>query len=162
MYKNELNVVFDHFKEKAYTEMDRALKKAIRKTAKELQERTKENAKAGIKTHNNHVSTADNYEEDDIENAVMVSKLQDRYDEDDIYMKVHVMGNGKPNSKTFRFRFLEKGTRERSYIDKKGTQHRLGRIVGKRYFGKAKRGIDPYPIFEAEIEKAIRKVNETA
>lgn len=160
---DDLNVVFNEFKKEVYTEVDKALRRAIRKTATQIKDRTIENAKAGIKTYNNHVSTKDNYEEDSILDAVRVGKMEDRYDEDDIYTKVHVMGNGKPNSKTFRFRFLEKGTRERKYTDKKGTDHSLGRIPKKgapaRYFKRAIQSIDPTPIFEEELQKAINNIN---
>lgn len=156
---DDLNVVFNEFKKEVYTEVDKALRRAIRKTATQIKDRTIENAKAGIKTYNNHVSTKDNYEEGNILDAVRVGKMEDRYDEDDIYTKVHVMGNGKPNSKTFRFRFLEKGTRTRSYTDKKGAQHNLGMITGRRYFKSARQSIDPTPIFEEELQKAINNIN---
>jgi len=156
---DDLNVVFNEFKKEVYTEVDKALRRAIRKTATQIKDRTIENAKAGIKTYNNHVSTKDNYEEYSILDAVRVGKMEDRYDEDDIYTKVHVMGNGKPNSKTFRFRFLEKGTRTRSYTDKKGAQHNLGMITGRRYFKRARQSIDPTPIFEEELQKAINNIN---
>jgi len=160
---DDLNVFFEEFKKEAYTEFDKALRRAIRKTATQIKDRTIENAKAGIKTYNNHASTKDNYEEGNILDAVRIGKMEDRYDEDDLYTKVHVMGDGKPNSKTFRFRFLEKGTRTRSYTDKKGAQHNLGRIPKNgspaRYFKRARQSIDPTPIFEEELQKAINNIN---
>ena len=156
---DDLNVVFYEFKKEVYTEVDKALRRAIRKTATQIKDRTIENAKAGIKTYNNHPSTKDNYEEGNILDAVRVGKMEDRYDEDDLYTKVHVMGDGKPNSKTFRFRFLEKGTRTRSYTDKKGAQHNLGMITGRRYFKRARQSVDPMPIFQEEIQKAINNIN---
>ena len=156
---DDLNVVFYEFKKEVYTEVDKALRRAIRKTATQIKDRTIENAKAGIKTYNNHQSTKDNYEEGNILDAVRVGKMEDRYDEDDLYTKVHVMGDGKPNSKTFRFRFLEKGTRTRSYTDKKGAQHNLGMITGRRYFKRARQSVDPMPIFQEEIQKAINNIN---
>ena len=70
------------------------------------------------------------------------------------------MGNGKPRSKTYRFRFLEKGTRNRSYMTNKGNTHNLGRITPRRFLQNARNSVDPLPIFEAEIEKAINKINK--
>lgn len=157
---DDFSVIYANWSKEVMQEVDKALKKSIRTVAKELQEQTISNARAGIKTYNNHVFNGENYEDENILDAVRITKMQQRYDEDDIYQKVHVMGTGRKNSKTFRFRFLEKGTKERSYIDKNGNKHRLGLIVGRRFFKKAKQQItDPLPIFEENISKVVQKIN---
>jgi len=157
---DDFSVIYANWSKEVMQEVDKALKKSIRTVAKELQEQTISNARAGIKTYNNHAFTGDNYEDENILDAVRITKMQQRYDEDEIYQKVHVMGTGRKNSKTFRFRFLEKGTKERSYTDKNGNEHRLGRIVGRRFFKNAKQQItDPLPIFEENISKVVQKIN---
>lgn len=157
---DDFSVIYANWSKEVMQEVDKALKKSIRTVAKELQEQTISNARAGIKTYNNHAFTGDNYEDENILDAVRITKMQQRYDEDEIYQKVHVMGTGRKNSKTFRFRFLEKGTKERSYTDKNGNEHRLGHIVGRRFFKKAKQQItDPLPIFEENISKVVQKIN---
>lgn len=157
---DDFSVIYANWSKEVIQEVDKALKKSIRTVTKELKEQTISNAKAGIKTYNNHAFNGENYEDENILDAVRITKMQQRYDEDDIYQKVHVMGTGRKNSKTFRFRFLEKGTKERSYTDKKGKEHRLGRIVGRRFFKKAKQQItDPLPIFEENISKVVQKIN---
>ena len=157
---DDFSVIYDNWSKDVMQEVDKALKKSIRTVTKELKEQTISNAKAGIKTYNNHAFNGENYEDENILDAVRITKMQQRYDEDDIYQKVHVMGTGRKNSKTFRFRFLEKGTKERSYIDKNGKEHRLGRIVGRRFFKKAKQQItDPLPIFEENISEVVQKIN---
>ncbi len=157
---DDFSVIYANWSKEVMQEVDKALKKSIRTVAKELQEQTISNAKAGIKTYNNHAFTGENYEDENILDAVRITKMQQRYDEDEIYQKVHVMGTGRKNSKTFRFRFLEKGTKERSYTDKNGNEHRLGHIVGRRFFKNAKQQItDPLPIFEENISKVVQKIN---
>lgn len=157
---DDFSVIYANWSKEVMQEVDKALKKSIRTVAKELQEQTISNARAGIKTYNNHAFNGENYEDENILDAVRITKMQQRYDEDEIYQKVHVMGTGKKNSKTFRFRFLEKGTKERSYTDKNGNEHRLGRIVGRRFFKNAKQQItDPLPIFEENISKVVQKIN---
>lgn len=161
---DDFSVIYANWSKEVMQEVDKALKKSIRTVAKELQEQTISNARAGIKTYNNHAFNGENYEDENILDAVRITKMQQRYDEDEIYQKVHVMGTGKKNSKTFRFRFLEKGTKERHYTDKKGKDHYLGRIPKNgspaRYFKRAKQQIsDPLPIFEENISKVVQKIN---
>lgn len=155
----DLSVIFDNWSKDVRTEVDKALARAIRRTAVQIKENTKANAIAGIKSYNNHVSTEDNYEEGNILDAIRMTGMIDRYDEDERYIKVHVMGVRSKRNKTFRFRFLEKGTKERSYTTKAGNVHRLGSIKPARYFGRAKASVDPLPIFEEEMNKAINKIN---
>ena len=154
---SDLEISFENFKGDVYREFDKALRRAIRKTAAQIKEGTVSNAKAGIKTYNNHPN--DPYNGDSILDAVRISKLEDRYDEDDMYMKVHVMGTKKEDSQTYRFRFLEKGTRNRSYKSKNGVDHNLGKINAKRYFRNAVNSVNAEQIFQEEVEKAINNIN---
>ena len=166
MASKDLVEQFNEFKEVAKDEIINGVKKAMRKAAREIQKQTIENARAGIKTYNNHPNGE--YEQDSILDAVRVGKLQDNYDEDEMSIKVHVMGNGRENSKTFRFRFLEKGTKERYATTYKGKPLAEARRLGKipkngppaRYFGRAKQSVNVLDIYLQEVEKAIDKVNE--
>jgi len=161
MESKDLVEQFNEFKEVAKYEIIDGVKKAMRKAAREIQKQTIENARADIKTYNNHPNGE--YEQDSILDAVRVGKLQDNYDEDEMSIKVHVMGNGRENSKTFRFRFLEKGTKERYATEQKGRQlskpRYLGKITPRRYFGQAKQSVNVLDIYLQEVEKAIDKVN---
>lgn len=162
---------FQKFKDTAKMEIIGAVKRGMRKAAKEIQERTVENARGGIKTFNNHApgqykNQWGKYEKESILDAPRIGKIQDRYDEDNIYLKVHVMGTGRSESKTFRFRFLEKGTTDRyaKTLNGKALQkpRYLGSIQPRRYFAKAVNSIDIQPIYLKEIQKTIEKLNETA
>ena len=159
--ETDLMDAWGKFKELSSTEILKAVKRAMRKAAKEIQKQTVSNARAGIKTYNNHPDGE--YENDSILDAVLISKLQDRYDED-LYIKVHVMGNGKPGSKTFRFRFLEKGTKDRYARTYKGKQlnkqRYLGRIQPRRYFVNAVNNVDIESIYIQEIENAVENINK--
>lgn len=161
MASKDLVEQFNEFKEVAKDEIIGGVKRAMRKAAREIQKQTIENARAGIQTYNNH--PYGEYEQDSILDAVRVGKLQDNYDEDEMYIKVHVMGNGRENSKTFRFRFLEKGTKERYATEQKGRQlskpRYLGKITPRRYFGQARDSVNVQDIYLQEVEKAIDKVN---
>lgn len=162
----EVNLLdtWNQFKEISSSEIIGAVKRAMRKSARAIQKQTVANARAGIKTYNNH--PGGEYENGNILDAVRVTKINDYYDSDRISIKVHVMGDGKPGSKTFRFRFLEKGTKARYASTKKGKQlnkpRYLGRIQPRRYFGQAKSMVDVENIYLEEIEKAIKNINETA
>lgn len=160
----DLADTFEKFKKLSTQEMMNAIKRGMRKTAKQIQTGTVENAKQGIKTYNNHPNGK--YESESILDAVRIGKLQDKYDED-MYLKVHVMGTGRPASKTFRFRFLEKGTKERyakTYKGRELTKPRyLGKIQPRRYFARSVNTVDIEGIYLKEIQKSIEKLNnETA
>lgn len=161
MASKDLVEQFNEFKDVAKYEIIDGVKRAMRKAAREIQKQTIENARAGIKTYNNHPNGK--YEQDSILDAVRVGKLQDNYDEDEMFIKVHVMGNGRENSKTFRFRFLEKGTKDRYATQQKGRQlskpRYLGKIAPRRYFRDARNSVNVWDIYLQEIEKAIDKVN---
>lgn len=156
--------VYEKFSSLAKEEMTKAMKSAVRSGAMKLKKETVSIARGGIKTYNNH--PGGKYENGNILDAVMVTKMETRANED-ISMKVHVLGNRKTGSKTFRFRFLEGGTKDRYATKYKGAplkkQRYLGRIAPRRYFGQAKRNILPAmdSIFIEKINECINKVNNT-
>lgn len=163
----ELDLIdtWNRFRELTTEEMLNGVKRGMRKTAKQIQTMTVDNAELGIKTYNNHPQGkyyTSKYEEESILDAVRVGKIQEPSDED-MFIKVHVMGTGKPASKTFRFRFLEKGTKERYAQTRNGKAlnkpRYLGRIQPRRYFAKAVNNVDIEAIYLKEIQKSVDKVN---
>lgn len=159
MADNNIMEIWNQFKELTTNEMVGAVKRGMRKAANEIKKDTKQIAKAGIKTYNNH---QDDYP-GNILDAVRVTRLQDNYDEDEMYMWVHVKGYRQPPNKTFRFRFLEVGTKDRYATTRKGQTlnkpRYLGRIQPRKYFQQAINGVDIESIYLQEIEKAVEKIN---
>ena len=160
----ETNVLdtWNKFKELTGYEMDRAIKRGLTKAAQAIKKKTIENAKAGIKTYNNNPN--DEYTQaDSILDAVRVGKVQDWYDEDSVYVKVHVMGPAHGKSQGYRFRFLEKGTRERIVKRMRGkdlkTPARRGSIKPRWFFRNANNEVDVEQIFVECIEQAVEKIN---
>lgn len=154
--------VFDKFSSLAKGEMIKSMKSAIKAGAQQLKKETLSNARAGIKTYNNLPGKYI----DSILDAVRVSRLVDEYDED-LYQKVHVMGTRKKGSQTYKFRFLEGGTKDRYQRTLKGRPLKkpryIGRITPRRYFGQAKRTVLPQldRIFIAKINECVNKVNNS-
>lgn len=165
MAKTDLEVdvleMFNKFKELTAKEMDMAVKKAITKAAREIREKTVQNAESGIKTYNNHPDGP--YNGDTILDAPRVSRIEDRYDEDSLSIKVHVMGTRKSDSQTYRFRFLEKGTKDRYQLTYRGKELKkpryLGSIKPRHYFRKANEETNVESIYVKEIDEAINKIN---
>lgn len=165
MAKTDLEVdvleMFNKFKELTAKEMDRAVKKAITKAAREIRDKTVENAESGIKTYENHPD--DGYNGDTILDAPRVSRIEDRYDEDSVSIKVHVMGSRKSDSQTYRFRFLEKGTKDRYQLTYKNQRLKnpryIGRITPRHYFRRANEETNVESIYVKEIDEAINKIN---
>lgn len=153
--------MFNKFKELTGKEMDIAIRKAIRTAAKEIKDKTIQNAESGIKTYDNHPDSP--YNGDTILDAPRVSKIEDRYDEDDLSIKVHVMGSRKSDSQTYRFRFLEKGTKDRYQLTYRGKElnkpRYIGRITPRYYFKKANEETNVESIYVRELDKAINKIN---
>lgn len=153
---------WEKFKELTTEEMVNAVKRGMRKAAKTIKEGTLNNARAGIKTYNNH-STGE-YENGNILDAVRVTGIRDEFDEEKLSMKVHVMGYSQPPNKTFRFRFLELGTKDRYATTKKGKELKkpryLGKIQPRKYFNSVIDSIDVEPIYMEEIQKAIDRINQ--
>lgn len=163
----ETNVteMWENFKELTGYEMDKAIKKGLKKAATAIKKRTVENARAGIKTYNNDPD--DEYTQaDSILDAPRVSKIQDWYDEDSVSIKVHVMGPLHGKSQGYRFRFLEKGTKERKVRTQKGkslkTPRNIGAIRPRWYFRDAKDSVDVERIFIETIDEAIEKINSNS
>lgn len=164
---------FDSFMNLTATEMNKAVRRALRSGAKELQKQTKSNMTASMKTRNNtHWYDGKIVVYDDkIEDAVRISKIDGTFG-NDLSIKVHVMGTRKSGSGTYRARFLEKGTRERFAKHMRNKNHNLvalqkpkslGRINGKWFFKNAQSTVMPNlpSIYMAEIDKTINKLNNT-
>ena len=165
--------VFGKFMDLTAKEMNKAVRSALRAGAKELQKQTKANAKAGIKTTNNTAYYDGKIVTyiDDVVDAVMISKVDGTYGEE-LSQRVHVMGTKKSGSQTYKFRFLEKGTKERyarHYRDSRGQLQNLkkprylGRIGGNWYFKNAQSSILPnlQNIYMKKIDETINKLNST-
>lgn len=144
---------FNAFMDLTSSEMNKAVKRALRAGAKELVKQTKANATSSMKTRNN----TQWYDgkiivfNDKIEDAVMISKMDGDFD-NELSQKVHIMGTRKSGSGTYRLRFLEKGT-------KKGR----GPKRPKWFFKDAQNQVFPNlpNIYAAEIQKTIDKLNTT-
>lgn len=162
---------FTKFADLTADEMTKAAKRALRAGAKELQKQTRANAQSGMSTNSNQgwydgkivVYT------DKVEDAVMISKMDGDF-ETELNQKVHVMGTRKSGSQTYKFRFLEKGTKERyaKHYRYKGESiplkkpKYLGRISGRWFFKTAQQQVFPNlpSIYMKEIEKTIDKLNK--
>lgn len=170
----ECNVeeVFSQFMDLTAKEMNTTVRRALRAGGKELQKQTRKNAKAGINSRNNthwydgKIITYD----DKIEDAVRLSKIDGDFGSE-LSQKVHVMGSRAKYSGTYRFRFLEKGTKQRYakyYRDKGGKRmalkkpRYLGRIQGRWFFKNAQSQVFPNleKIYMNEIDKTIQKLNQ--
>ena len=167
-FECNIEEVFNKFMDLTTSEMNKAVKKALRAGAKQLQAATKANATAGMNNRNN-THWYDGkiiFYNDKIEDAVMISKIEGSFGEE-LSQKVHVLGTKKTGSGTYRFRFLEGGTKERYARTKKGSKLKkpryLGKISGKRFFKNAQNEIVPNlpSLYMAEIDKAINKINKT-
>jgi len=163
----ETNVteMWEKFRELTGYEMDKAIKKGLKKAATTIKKKTVENARAGIKTYNNDPDN-EYTQADSILDAPRVSKIQDWYDEDSVSIKVHVMGPIHGKSQGYRFRFLEKGTKEREVRTQKGkslkTPRKIGAISPRWYFRDAKDSVDAEIIFIEAIDEAIEKINSNS
>jgi hypothetical protein len=160
-----IKAVWEDFKVLTAKEMDMAVKSALRRGAAQIKKETVSNAKAGIKTHNNpHWYNGQRIEyNDDITDAVRVGKIEDNYDSDELSIKVHVMGTRNTNSGTYRFRFLEKGTKNRKAKTYKGRplkkERNLGSIAPRRWFASANNSVNLDNIYLEAIERAINNIN---
>ena len=155
--------VFERFSNLAKVEMTSAMKSAIRAGASNIRKQTILNAKAGIKTTNNHPN--DPYHGDNVWDAPRLGRMNDE-DGEDLSMKVHIYGSKKSDSQTYRFRFLENGTKERYARTYKGKPLKkpryLGSISPRNWFKSAQDTVFPQMerIFMERIEKCINKVNQ--
>ena len=169
-FEEDINFVWANFVELTTQEMDRAIKKALKRGATEIKNQTVSNAKNGIKTRNNpHYQNGKRIEyNDDITDAVRIGRIEDNYDSDaHLSIKVHVMGTSNVGSGTYRFRFLEGGapknggTREaKTYKGKQLKKRRnLGTIAPRKWFRDANQTVDLDRIYVEVFEDAINKIN---
>lgn len=164
-FESNINFVWQNFKELTAKELDSAIKKALKRGATEIKNQTVSNAKSGIKTHGNkHYQNGKEITyNDEITDAVRVGKIEDRYDSANLSIKVHVMGTNSVGSGTYRFRFLEGGTKSREAKTYKGKQlkksRNLGSIASRKWFRDANQSVDLDKIYLETIEDAINKIN---
>lgn len=162
-FECDLVNMWEKFVNLTHTEMNIATRRALRTAAAELVEKTKSNARAGIKSHNNntHIIYSDN-----VEDAPRMSKIESERGSE-LSQKVQVLGSRDKYSQTYKFRFLEKGTRPRyaKSINGRPLKKRryLGSISPRWYFRDAQNAIEPNlsNIYIREIEKSINKINNT-
>lgn len=168
--------VFSEFCSLTQKEMYSATRRALRAGAKQLQAATRANAVAGMKKRDNphYYRGKLKIYNDKIEDAVRLSKIEKDFGSE-LSQPVHVYGTRDENSGTYRFRFLEKGTKERfakTYTVKKGGKterkvlkkpRRLGAIRPRWFFKNAQTQVYPSlpSLYIAEIDKAIQKINST-
>lgn len=161
----ETNVeeVFAAFCDLTQKEMKGVVRKAIGKAEQELKKQTQANLSSSILLRGR---SSGKYV-DNIDDAVMASKVRGEYGEE-LEGKVHIMGKkGKKGdgSGQFRARFLEKGTKERTARTYKGKplkkERSLGFIKPKWFFRSANATVLPQieRLYMAEIDKAIQKIN---
>lgn len=156
--------VFEKFASLSKIEMTKAMKSAIKYGAQTLRKQTKANASAGILTKNNHPN--DGYNGDSILDAPRVGRFNDE-DGEDLYQIVHVLGTRKSDSQTYRFRFLEGGTKDRYARTYKGQSLKkpryLGRITPRYFFRNAQSEVFPQMdrIFLEKINQVADKINNT-
>lgn len=170
MKQFECNVeeVFNKFSELASSDMKKSIKGAISKAAKVLQEQTKTNLNSVIKTRgNDHWYNGELIEySDTIDDGVRRTKVYENFDED-YEAKVHILGTRASESGTYRLRFLETGTKQRTQKTFKGNKlkkpRNLGMIIGRRFFEAAKREVLPQiqQIYLEEINKSIQRINNS-
>lgn len=170
MKQFECNVeeVFNSFSQLASADMKKSIKGAISKAAKVLQEQTKTNLNSVIKTRgNDHWRNGELIEySDTIDDGVRRTKVYENSDED-YEAKVHILGTRASESGTYRLRFLETGTKQRTQKTFKGKTlkkpRNLGMIRGRRFFESAKREVLPQiqQIYLEEINKSIQRINNS-
>lgn len=180
-FSGDLTSTFEGFQKMTGEEMTKALAKGLRKAAKEVVNLTKSNATSGmLKRNNPHwydgelVTYNDKIEDAARHGRVWIGGYSGVADE--MTINVSVFGSRASDSGTYRFRFLELGTKERFakyYRKKKKGQkgkgerallkkpRRLGRITPKWWFRNAYQAVVPNVdnIILTEVEQAINKIN---
>lgn len=161
--------VFQKFSALSTYEMTKCMKSAVRMGSQALKKETISNARAGIKTYNNNPGQYN----DSILDAVRVGKMHDEVGSD-IYQIVSVLGTRNKGSQSYKFRFLEAGTRDR--YQKKRTVRRngqkvqitlkkpkyIGRITPRYFFRNAKNTVLPQlsRIFLSKINECMNKISK--
>lgn len=180
-FSGDLTKTFEDFQKLTGDEMTKALAKGLRKAAKEVVNLTKSSAISGMKKRGNlhwYDGEIVTYN-DKIEDAARHGKVWlGGYGgvADEMSINVSVFGSRASDSGTYRFRFLELGTKERfakHYRKKKKGQNgkgerallkkprRLGRITPRWWFKNAYQAVVPNVdnIILTEVEQAINKIN---
>lgn len=170
----DIDKTFAQFCNLAKEEMTKACKKALVAGAKEIVKQGRSNANAGITSHRDKhwekhkpVTFIDN-----ITDAIRASKVDAGYGRyaDNMSIKVHPLGTKKKGSGTYRYRFLEGGTKPRTikyYKTKDGKLKLLAEprtvrgVTPRRWFETAYSSVEPQleNIYLAEIDKTIKKLN---
>lgn len=154
--------VFDAFCQLNNKEMNKAIKRCIVKGAKELQKEAQSNLSSSIQQSGR---SRDKFN-DKLQDGILLMKVGGDYG-DELSGGVHIMGNNKKGSGTYRLRFLEKGTQDRYAKTFKGKQLEkprfLGHVNGTGFFKQARESVISRieSIYAAEIDKTIQKINQT-
>lgn len=174
-FSGELDKQFEVYTKAAGEELTRALARGLRKAANEVVNLTKQNAKSGMLKRNNphwYDGKMVTYN-DNIEDAPRHGKVYNGgYGSvaDDMYVNISIFGSTARDSGTFRFRFLDQGTKQRFakyYRTKTGERkllrkpRNLGLISPRWWFKNAYQSVVPSvdSIILAELEKTANKLN---
>ena len=174
-FSGDLEKQFEVFSQTTGKELTNALARGLRKAAKEVVNLTKQNAKSGMLKRNNphwYDGKIVNYN-DYIEDAPRHGRVYiGGYGgvADDMYVNISIFGSTASDSGTYRFRFLDQGTKERFqnyYRTKNGErkllkkQRKLGKITPKWWFRNAYQSVVPSvdSIILEELEKTANKLN---
>ena len=175
-FSGDLVGTFEAFKQLTGQEMTKALSSGLRKAAKEIVSITKQTSTAGMMKRNNphwDDGKLQNYV-DKIEDAARHGKVWTGWVSggvaDDMHVNVSVFGSTAEGHGTYRFRFLEQGTKERyarHYRTKSGERlllkkpRRLGRITPRWWFRNSFQSVVPRvdSIILEQVQKAINRIN---
>lgn len=130
----------------------KAKQAALRKAAQIL----KDNTLKSLRSTGINVDGRSNKYDDTLADGVTITKIKDG---DKI--GVHILGNRRSSSGTYRLRFFEKDTRERYQKTKNGVR-RTGKITGHHFFENAvnSSSSDVEHVLHDTLEKYIRKAWE--
>ena len=174
-FEGDLTKTFEDFQKLTGEQMTKALASGLRKAANEVVNITKSNATSGmLKRNNPHwydgklVTYSDNIEDAARHGKVWIGGHSGVADE--MTVNISVFGSRESTSGTYRFRFLEQGTKQRfakHYRTKDGQrkllkkQRRLGQITPRWWFRNAYQSVLPSVdnIILTEVDKAINKIN---
>ncbi len=138
-------------------------KRTLRKAANDLKKKTKSKFKSLLPM----ASVKNPKYNDKLLDAVRISKIKET-GLAELSIKLHVMGTKKKGSGTFRARFFEGETKERtmpSYVDKLGRKYPKSRSIGKiealHYFQDTISNLNKVkPDINGLLETEINKVNQ--
>lgn len=175
-FQGDLDKQFAKFAQLSSQEMTNAFARGLRKAGKEVVNLTKSSATSGmLKRNNPHWYDGKQvFYNDVIEDAPRVKTVWTGWSgpgkADEIYVNISVFGSTASDSGTYRFRFLEKGTKQRfakHYRTRTGERKllkkpkNLGRITPRWWFRNAYQSVVPSvdSILLSEIDKTINKLN---